>query len=291
MTTNSPLDERLLELIRFHVGKFGRPLTILELIRGVGDTKPLVILDALDTLTGRRELICENGFYAIPGSAAIAATRASQDFQYDQKWRRLLRLVSILRHTPFVEAAFASGSLAIGNVTPASDFDILIVVRPGRMFLTRYALITLSILLSAHRPNDNPAEKSDKLCLNHYVTRETWSKPPYNEYRTELYRSLVPLWGDSTIVSAFIAANSWCGRTEWLSDDFRWQDDKRSVSRSILEWVLHGIVGDFIERKVVRPIAMRRLTRYTKRPEGGRGRIVVSDAELEFHRPLPYESV
>ncbi|MDO8469760.1 MAG: nucleotidyltransferase domain-containing protein [bacterium] len=299
MTTSSKpekLDTRVHELVRFYTGRLGRPLSFFEVMRGTspsaalgaGDASPLATTQTLDTLIASGDLRMDGGFITT-STGPSATARTAQDFLLDQKWRRFLRFTNIFQHAPFIEAVFVGGSLALGNVTSASDFDLLIVVRPGRMFTARYILLASALLRGVRRRTDDPVSEADKFCLNHFVTGETWSKPPHNLYRRELYRNLVPVWGDPATIRAFIEANRWCGRTDWSPDDFRWQGSRRSILRKLLEAVLADRSGDFVERKMARPIALRRLKRYLDHQAGETGRVVVTDTELEFHLSLPYE--
>ena len=314
MTTSSKpekLDTRVHELVRLYAGRFRRPLSFFEVMCGAspsvtfgfGDANHAAVAQALDTLIARGELLADRGFLTVPGGPTAAA-RTAQDFLLDRKWRRLLRLTTIFQHAPFIEAAFVGGSLALGNVTPTSDFDLLLVVRPGRMFMSRYAILALAFLRGVRRRADDPAAEANKLCLNHFVTRETWSKPPHNLYRRELYRNLVPVWGEPSTIRAFIEANRWCGRVlpssrhsgttdgrgKWSPDDFRWQRSARSIFRRFLEALLEGAFGNFMEQRIARPIALRRLARYLDHQPKDASRVVVTDTELEFHLSLPYEN-
>ncbi|MDZ4231209.1 MAG: hypothetical protein U1C52_00240, partial [Patescibacteria group bacterium] len=57
---------------------------------------------------------------------------------YDRKWSKFLRKVKLFRFVPFVEFVLASGSLATGKVHEGSDFDVMVGVRPGRIFTARF---------------------------------------------------------------------------------------------------------------------------------------------------------
>lgn len=191
--------------------------------------------------------------------------------------------------------------MALGNVTPQSDYDILVGVRTGKMFTARYAALALFTFLGMRRMNDVEDSNPDKLCFNHFVTPATYAKPPHNEYRRALYRNLVPLFGAPEAIARFSAANRWCvsgplGHTaEYAHETWRHVERGPSGVRRFLESLFGGRLGEWVE-KLGRAIATRRLRRYVKRhgvlsPAGGtgKGRVVISDAELEFHFNLRYE--
>jgi hypothetical protein len=205
---------------------------------------------------------------------------------YDIKWRKLLAYAKWFRFLPFIDFVMASGSMALGNVTEKSDFDLLVGVRSGRMFTARYLALALFTFLHMRRMNDNPENSPDKFCFNHFVTESTYAKPPYNEYRRELYRNLVPIAGNRERIRAFFKANEWCGRGDVL--DLRYRYPKKNAFARFLELILGGKPCDLIENRISAPIAKRRLKEYVSKQAKG-GRVVVTDEELEFHFRLPYE--
>jgi hypothetical protein len=221
--------------------------------------------------------------------ADIRAREADRLFLLDTKWRKFLRSADLFRHAPFTELVFGSGSLATGMVTETSDFDVLVSVREGRMFTARYFLLALATLYGVRRRRDDPHAEPDRLCVNHLITKASWSKPPHNPYRTELYRNLILVWGSRARAAEFFRANAWCGRDPSATNDLRWRGDRPSWFRKTFESAFGGRLGDWIERRLTRPFAIKRLKEYAARRESQNGRVVISDAELEFHFDLPYE--
>ena len=82
-------------------------------------------------------------------------TRAATMWDEAERWgRRIGRL-------PFVRMVAVTGGLAVDSVAPHDDIDFFIVVRPGRLWLTRLMIIVLGRL----------AERSDiELCPNFIVS-------------------------------------------------------------------------------------------------------------------------
>lgn len=234
----------------------------------------------------------KNPAFTTANSAAADSRAAETDrrFLLDQKWRRFLKFASLFRHAPFTELVFGSGSLATGMVTATSDFDVLVSVKKGRMFTARYFLLALAVLYGVRRRRDDPHAEPDRLCVNHLITEASWSKPPHNSYRTELYRNLILVWGSHTRAAEFFRANAWCGRKPSATNDLRWKGDTPSWIRRIFEKTFEGKFGDWVEYRLVRPFALKRLKEYAARRESQNGRVVISDAELEFHFELPYET-
>lgn len=205
---------------------------------------------------------------------------------YDIKWKKFLRRAWLLRSIPFVEFALASGSMATGNVRLSSDFDILIGVRGGRIFTARFFAALLFGMFGWRRSRlDHHEAAADKVCLNHFVTREAYClKPPYSDAWRAMYASLVPVFGDHTAINAFWEANSgWIGKAVYASEDTRYLGARLNVFGRMLAASLSGRLGDAVER-ALRFLQMKKIERSMRAvPPEFRPRIIVSDIELEFH--------
>ncbi len=271
-------------------GALGRPLTFVEICGGIPPelATPEDVARILERGVARGQFAEEEGFYSPRARACGSFARRTQDLLRDHKWKKLESLARWFRHIPFVEFVFVSGSISMGNVHERSDFDVVTGVRAGRIFMTRYFVSALFSLLNARRLDDLQESSPDKLCFNHFVTEATYEKEPHNYYRGELYRNLVPLWGDEETLSKFISKNAWARMPRLaLLDAHRIAKGKSVIARA-LERLFSGKLGDVFEARVARPIAMKRLHAYLARKGEGE-RVVIGDAELEFHFVLNYE--
>lgn len=209
---------------------------------------------------------------------------------FDQKWIKFLRRTWLFRHIPFVDFALAAGSMALGNVTPNSDFDVIVGVRSGRIFTARFFSILIFGLFGLRRKRlDHREAAADKICLNHFVTPETYRlSPPYNEYWRRLYSNLVPVFGSQNKIADFFRANSiWLNvknKTEKFYDfDLRYKYKTPSRFKLFSENILNGSFGDFFE-KFLKRLQVKRIEKGLKNGETGyQPRIIYNDQELEFH--------
>lgn len=276
-------------------GAFGRPLSLVEILIRIPSEvcAPEEVFKWLDDSVVSGKLITEEGFYWKKEFPLSGTKRKTQDLYLDSKWKKLQTLSGWFRHVPFFEFVMASGSLSFGNVNPNSDFDVVTGVREGRIFTARYFASALFSVLHARRLDDLQASSPDKLCFNHFITRPTYSKPPYNYYRKELYRNMIPLWCNGTSCEEFVQMNEWSGITKDALLDLHCTQKGKSIFTKIIEQMLGGAVGDFVEQRIARPIAMKRLSAYLSRKadasnEAGE-RVIIHDEELEFHFVLNYE--
>lgn len=275
------------KLLTLH-GSLGRPLTFMEIAAALPNVPAEDIIELLRSGTMKKTLNEEEGFYWLKQYECGSMTRRKQDFLLDKKWKKLMALARWFRHIPFIEFVLVSGSMSMGNVHDRSDFDVITGVRKGRIFTTRYIVSALFSLLHARRLDDLQESSPDKLCFNHFVTEQTYEKEPHNYYRHELYRNLVPLWGSDTALKKFIARNAWADMFEFAALDTHRVTKEKSRIAKALEYIFDGRMGDAVEQRIARPIAMRRLAAYRARKGDGE-RVVIADEELEFHFELNYE--
>lgn len=197
-----------------------------------------------------------------------------------------MKVTKWFRFAPFLNFVMANGSMVLGSADESSDFDVLIGTREGRIFTLRYILNFIFSILRARRLDDVKGSSPDKLCFNHFVTPEAYHHSELNEYGVKLYRNLVPLCGDEKEIKKFFEANRGYGIDGEMNVlDLRFSSDKPNSFARFLEFLLSGRFGDFIEKKVAKPIARRRLSKYLSR-KTLKERVIVSDKELEFHFEL-----
>lgn len=221
----------------------------------------------------------------------------------DIKWHALIKRTWLLRHIPFIEFAFGSGSLAVGNVDNESDFDLLIGARRGRIFTARFFATAYFGLFGWRRSKEHGnAQAANKMCLNHFVTPATYRlQLPHNAYWEILYQRLVPVYGSEQNLQAFFDANSdWAGQRV-IGADERYRHHVPSASKVLIEQLLAGSIGDWIERRL-KSMQVRRIERGLHEAVGARTLhqmtvqgageaavvklpplIVYTDEELEFH--------
>ena len=203
---------------------------------------------------------------------------------YSRKWEKFLKRVRPFRFVPFVEFVLASGSLATGKVHEGSDFDVMVGVRPGRIYTARFfAIVIFEIFGYRRRVEDYRGDVSDKICLNHFVTNKRYKlEPPYSGSWEELYRSLAPVMGDEEEMKRFFEANDWLVPKRIYEKDGRYLGNGKSILGRFLERALSGGMGNSLERYLKR-IQVSRIERGLDKALGYKGRVFWSDDELEFH--------
>lgn len=164
---------------------------------------------------------------------------------YDKKWKKFLRRAWLFRHIPFVEFALGAGSMATGDVVMDSDFDVIIGARRGRIFTARFfAAFAFGVFGWRRARRARGAAASDKICLNHFVTDKAFRLAgPHTESWRELYKNLVPIYGQIESIRDFFVANAdWMGEARKFADDLRYRYPEPSSAKNFLETILFGVV-------------------------------------------------
>ncbi|MBI3335312.1 MAG: hypothetical protein HY001_02335, partial [Candidatus Portnoybacteria bacterium] len=209
----------------------------------------------------------------------------------EEKLKRLFRYRWVFLGTAFLEGAFISGSVACGWAKEASDIDILVVAKKGRIWTTRLFLTLWTSMLGIRREGN---EIANQICLNHYITEESLAIPFQSLYNTKTYINLIPLINRNDVFEKFFQKNRWIWQYLYPTSDVGQSDGYlykfpvskflewwMKIDRGVDEFVLSGFLGDIFER------IARRVQLYfiAKNPLTGKpgGRIHTGDFQLEFH--------
>jgi hypothetical protein len=300
------LQNSILATLVYYDG-FEYPLTAFELYRYLINPQRLQaniesldsislkdIEEAIDELLDRKLIAQEHGFYYLKNRTGLASLRLEREKISAQKWRRCLNRAYWLQLVPWFQGMFISGSLALGRVSPESDFDILVLVKPGRLYSARLALSLVASMLGARRTRFETVA-SDKFCFNHYLTTDALQIKHESLYNAQTYAHLVPMLISPDLGGKFFSANLWINKYLYNFTPHQ-QTIRRTVRPSsflkgiakISEFVFQGSIGDMTER-LARSFQQKRIWANPITHAPG-GRVVYTDTELEFH-PHSFEKV
>ncbi len=285
------------------LGQAGWPLTAMELIQrliparrlGGGDREVTlaVLLERLEVLEKLGMVTQEDGLYALAPAVGFARERVRMEKESVQKWRRLRRKAWLLQAPPFVRALFASGSLALGNVEPQSDWDVLVVAQAGRLYTARLGLLVIAKLTGVLRTKRD-RNAPDKFCFNHYLASDGLALRHRSLYTAQGLAALIPIVDPQHMLRQLWQENSWISqyRPQPENTQFVRREIIVSVMLCAVRWCGEGILrtplGDLVERGICAWM-QRRIARTPATHESG-GRITANDQELEFH-PRSFEAV
>jgi hypothetical protein len=236
------------------------------------------------------------GYFALRGSVplgpdgaqAMVEDRLARHVIAQRKWRLARRAAWFLARLPLVRMIAVTGSLALWNTRPQSDFDLFVVARRGRIWVARLLLLLTTQLLGRRRKYWE-GQAPDKVCLNHYITDDALVMPVEirSIYTAMLYAHAVPLAGGRVYWRWREANGPWLRR--WLM----FPEAPRVLPRQYVRvgWVSRMLRG-WLEGILLEPIGAS-CNRFAERiqrraiAEHGRavrrGRIKLSAVELAFH--------
>jgi hypothetical protein len=268
------IHERLVPCSRFGGKTISRP-TIAE------------ILQRLDALKAEGVISSALGMYALGDvDPHIFSARVDREKHCVQKWRRMRRAAWWLQAVPYVEALIASGSLALGNTGPESDWDVFVIARTGRLYTARTGLLFIAAAMGRLRTKHDSVA-SDKFCFNQYVTTEHLTIQHRSIYGAHALAMLTPVYDPRGWLERFRRANQWT--LDWIPLTAGQHAIHRPVRHSwllgqirrMLEWLLDSRGGDWVERRLA-GWQRRRIMREPATHEPG-GRVIADERMMEFH--------
>ncbi len=252
-----------------------------------GDISLGSIAEELDNLVGGGQIDSKNGFYFLPGRNDLYELRIDREKIAAQKWKKFLRMAKWLSFNPCLSGFFSCGSVALGNTTKNSDFDVFVISRSNRLYTSRFFLWLIASLLGARRKTSDTIAP-DKLCFNHHITDGDMFLKYQSLYTAQLYSNLKPVFMSPGLTDKFFASNIWMN--EYLHD-FSPQTDLigRNVKMSFFSGIISkamGLIfnssaGDILEN-MFKKYQQDRIMQNPLTGQPG-GRVVCTDTELEFH--------
>lgn len=236
----------------------------------------------------------KNGFYFLPRKDELYDLRIASEKISAQKWKKMVSLAKWFAVVPYLRGLFASGSMAVGNVNEKSDFDILVISKPGRLYTARLFLYLVASLMRSRRGRYDKIAPN-KFCLNHHIVDTRLRLEHESLFNAQTYASLKPILIEQDLFNSFYSANNWINKFVCNfkpNSDFverRLEANKfLSVVAKAMESLLDNRFGDFVE-KILRNYQQRRI-RNNPVTYATRGRIIFNDVELEFH-PHSFEAL
>lgn len=147
----------------------------------------------------------KNGFYFLRGRADLTVQRIERGKISAGKFKRLRRIAWFLRLVPFVRMVGVTGRLAMKNAEVKSDWDVLIVLKKGHIWLGRFLVTAVVHILGSRRYGN---KVTDRVCLNYYITDKTLEIATKDLFSANEYFFLFPLFGFETYCS-FSLRNLW----------------------------------------------------------------------------------
>jgi len=192
---------------------FGFPLTLDEIHQRLISSKSCSlerVSRALGLMSAKHQIQQTGNFYYLPGHSSLVTRRLARAKTSLPQLARAKTISSRLSHLPGVLAIYLTGSLAMSNSGSHADIDFMIITYPNRLWTTRILLTLYTELLGLRRrPHSN--NSSGKICLNLYLTPDTYELPLNKRSLYTAYELIqaIPLYDPHDTRSALFSANSW----------------------------------------------------------------------------------
>lgn len=213
----------------------------------------------------------EAAHHFLPTRRAVVAQKQWRAEASRRLWQQARRFGHVLRCLPFVELVAVTGSLAVDNADDGDDVDLMLVVRPGRLWSVRALAIVvarLARLLGGAR-----------LCPNYLVASTNLALRQQDLFVAHELFQMVPLHGAETY-RRLLAENAWA-RVLLPNAEPRAvpADPPPAFPRRLAEWLLGGAVGEWIERWEAR----RKIARFQPEAAEPGGEAVFTADECKGH--------
>src|SRR3989344_5226527 len=281
---------------------FGYPLTLVEIWKWLNtdkspinhgwhtDNPPIThrygLLDievTLGQLTDKIET--KNGFYFLKGRQEIIEKRLKRYGYAEDKFKRAVKFIKILRFIPFIKMIAVCNTLAYSNASPEGDIDLFIIAHKNRLWLTR--LLTVGFLkIFRVRPRDN--NKMDALDANFFLSEDSLDiknlKIGANDiYLTYWIDQLVPIYDTNNTYQKFQEANGWIKET--LPNALGYSlNERRQVKKSLLLVTCYLLLITGFLEKLAKKLQLKIMPQILKAMMNQDTRVVVNDQILKFHR-------
>lgn len=145
------------------------------------------------------------GFYFLKGRKGLVGERLRRNKTAILKFRQLRQVAALLVFVPFVRTIGVTGKLAMKHTRAGSDWDVLIILKSGRIWIGR-TLVTLVTHLVGKRRHGNLIR--NRVCLNYYITDKSLEIRTKDLFSAHEYSFFFPLFNTPTF-KLFQVKNGW----------------------------------------------------------------------------------
>ncbi|MBU0661485.1 hypothetical protein KKG22_04910 [Patescibacteria group bacterium] len=273
---------------------FSYPLTREELYQYLWEGPKLSYAEffkALEQLDDDR-IVFSEGYYMLAGKQAHITVRRKRQWFVAKKMKIAKKAAKLYRYIPFVQAVYVCNQIQIG-VDKDSDIDVFIVVKQGRIWITRFLVTMITALRGIRRSNK---KTTDRICLSFYgvdtalnfsairidsspdIYLAYWLKtliPIYDPHHVYRRIQLENTWADAHVRSKYEVHVS----KEWFVKDHRMS----KIVKRFFEIAWKGAYGDMVNNlaKGLQDTKMKK-NRKSIQYEAD-SRVIISDNILKFH--------
>jgi len=251
-----------------------------------------VFLQILDYFEEHGEIRREHAFYMFPDRSGLAKKRNDAIWLVEEKMNIAKKAIKKIHWIPFVEAVFVCNTVAFGWPKKESDVDVFVVVKKGRLWLTRFLVTTRLSFANLRR---NKKQVSDKICLSFYVTDDNLDLSEICMDSEDVYlvywlNFLIPVYDPKYVRVDLRKHNRWVEQFTvrfLLSKTLkRYAVRHTFASRKLkrfFEIVWSGMYGSLLETQAKKLQKLKMKKNKNSLQDKHDTRVVITDSMLKFH--------
>jgi len=249
-------------------------------------------LNFLGAMQQKGIISSHNGWYYFSDRNELYKQRNDAVHLVEKKLKIAQKAVQKIYWIPYVRGVFLCNTVAFGWPKEDSDVDVFIVVKEGRMWLSRF-LIT--VLLSVFGLRRNKKKAKDKVCLSFYATDthldlESIALDEPDTYLIYWLRHIYPLYDPDNLRIDILNKNVWAERytnrkhdRKLLSRYCAQETGFGMYIKDMFERMWSGSYGNFMNEQA-KKIQTQKMERNTNSVQNEKdSRVIISDDMLKFH--------
>ncbi len=139
----------------------------------------------------------------------LSAARLKKEKISQAKWKIAFAAGERLGRIPNILAVFVTGSLAMNNATKNDDIDLMLVVAPNTLWITR---LWVNLQFWPWRRKPGVLQAPDKICPNLWLDTPHLRLNPKNLYIAHEILQAKLLWEKIPIAQEILRQNSWVNK-------------------------------------------------------------------------------
>lgn len=236
-----PIETAILRTL-IYADVFRFALTFDELHRYLITSHPVTFDEIQTTLHTsswlQRSVYREQCYICLAEHPEYVQERIRREAVTQDLWQEAVRYGRWLAALPFVRMVAMTGALSVRN--PAShddDFDYMLITQPRRVWLARAFAILLVRVVRWH---------GRELCPNYVVAANNMGQRRRDIFIAHEVAQMVPITGGD-LYQQFWQENRWLGQYLPNAHCQPTPAHQRHWLTALLEWVLGGLLGDWLE--------------------------------------------
>lgn len=269
---------------------FSYPLTRQEVQRCLWSSSDMS--ESIEELIDRGAIHDHGAYISLQSDPSVVAARERKVTMTEERFKIAQKAAKKLRYIPFLQAVFICNQLPI-TVKESSDIDVFIVIKKGRLWLTRF-LATAILSLFKMRRHGECVDKH--VCLSFYITDDALDLSSIAIGETDIYlvywlAFLLPLYDPNNMSSVILEKNTWAkkfiphmwGHYQEPHRLFVQDAYVSKIIKAIGEYILGGALGNWCEQKA-RTFQKNKMKQNEKKHKASASRsVIISDQMLKFH--------